>query len=72
MGIRAGELRHRITVQTLQTGGRDEDGFEIDPVWVDYVQIWAKISPLSSRDDITAKPVAQKWWHVWRCVIAWI
>ena len=55
MGIRAGELRHRITVQTLQTGGRDEDGFEIDPVWVDYVQIWAKISPLSSRDVITAQ-----------------
>ena len=55
MGIAAGELRHRVTVQTLQTGGRDEDGFEIDPVWVDYVQIWAKISPLSSRDVITAQ-----------------
>lgn len=54
MGIRAGELRHRVTVQVLQ-GGRDEDGFEIADSWVDYIQLWAKITPLSSRDLMTAQ-----------------
>lgn len=54
MGIKAGELRHRVTVQVLQ-GGRDEDGFEIADGWVDYTQLWAKITPLSSRDLMTAQ-----------------
>ena len=55
MGIAAGELRHRVTIQAYADGGRDEDGFPTPSTWTDYVQLWAKITPLSSRDLIAAQ-----------------
>lgn len=55
MPVHAGELRNRITVQALTDGGRDEDGFEIEPTWADYIKLWAKITPLSSKDLISAQ-----------------
>ncbi|CAM3970203.1 phage head closure protein [Psychrobacter arenosus] len=55
MALRAGELRHRVTIEVYTSGGRDEDGFEIEPQWTEYRKVWAKITPLSSRDVITAQ-----------------
>lgn len=55
MPVHAGELRHRITVQSITDGGRDEDGFEIESAWSDYIKLWAKITPLSSKDLISAQ-----------------
>ena len=55
MGIAAGDLRHRVTIQAYADGGRDEDGFPTPSTWTDYVQLWAKITPLSSRDLIAAQ-----------------
>ncbi len=55
MGIAAGDLRHRVTIQAYADGGRDEDGFPTPSTWTDYVQLWAKVTPLSSRDLIVAQ-----------------
>lgn len=55
MGIAAGDLRHRVTIQAYADGGRDEDGFPMPSTWSDYVQLWAKVTPLSSRDLIAAQ-----------------
>ena len=55
MGIAAGELRHRVTIEQYGGGGRDEDGFEIASTWTKYAKVWAKITPLSSKDLIAAQ-----------------
>lgn len=55
MGQNAGELRHRITIQHYVAGGRDEDGFEIEGSWQEYKQLWAKVTPLSAKDLISAQ-----------------
>lgn len=55
MASLANELRHRVTIEVYTSGGRDEDGFEIEPQWTEYRKLWAKITPLSSRDVITAQ-----------------
>ncbi|WP_291349453.1 MULTISPECIES: phage head closure protein [unclassified Acinetobacter] len=51
----APELCHRITIQHYVAGGRDEDGFEIEGSWQEYQQLWAKVTPLSARDLISAQ-----------------
>lgn len=55
MGVRAGELRHRVTIQSYNSGGRDADGFETPATWVEHTKLWAKVTPLSSKDLISAK-----------------
>lgn len=55
MGQNAGELRHRVTIQHYVAGGRDEDGFEIEGSWQEYKQLWAKVTPLSAKDLISAQ-----------------
>lgn len=55
MGVRAGELRHRVTIQRCISGGRDEDGHVLPSEWVQHKKLWAKITPLSSKDLIGAQ-----------------
>ncbi|WP_105243760.1 phage head closure protein [Psychrobacter sp. Marseille-P5312] len=55
MAIKAGELRHRVTVQSFVSGGRDDDGFDLPSEWIDYKKIWAKITPLSTKDLLSAQ-----------------
>lgn len=55
MGIKAGDLRHQVIIQSRNAGGRDEDGFEIPSEWTEYAKVWAKITPVSSRDLIESK-----------------
>ena len=55
MAIKAGELRHRVTVQSFVSGGRDDDGCELPSEWIDYKKIWAKITPLSTKDLLSAQ-----------------
>ncbi|WP_151724407.1 phage head closure protein [Acinetobacter ursingii] len=55
MGQSAGELRHRVVIQKYQQGGRDEDGFEIEDGLVEYAKVWAKVTPLSAKDLISAQ-----------------
>lgn len=50
----ANELRHRVKIQK-RDAQRDADGFESAASWIDYKTIWAKISPLSAKDLLTAQ-----------------
>ena len=59
MSVSAGELRHRITIQKI-TSGRDEDGYPVSEQWVDYVQLWAKVTHLSGKDLIAAQASQSK------------
>ena len=49
------ELCHRVTIQHYIAGGRDEDGFPIEGSWQEYKQLWAKVTPLSAKDLISAQ-----------------
>lgn len=55
MGIKAGELRHRVIIQRYNSGGKDKDGFELPSQWVEHAALYAKITPLSSNDLISAQ-----------------
>ncbi|MGM8871549.1 phage head closure protein [Psychrobacter sp. 2Y5] len=55
MVVKAGELRHRVTVQRYVSGGRDEDGHQLSGEWLDHRKIYAKVTPLSTKDLLTAQ-----------------
>lgn len=56
MAVNAGELSHRVTIQQYEAGERDDDGFELGSTgWSDYKSIWAKVTPLSTKDLLTAQ-----------------
>ena len=55
MGVRAGQLRHRVTIESYNSGGRDENGFETPATWTEHSKLWAKVTPLSSKDLISAQ-----------------
>ena len=52
--MRAGKLRHRVT---LQAPGLTQDPVsgEMVPGWTDFASVWASIEPLSARDFIAAQ-----------------
>lgn len=52
--MRAGELRHRVLIQKEQKR-RDADGNFEKSDWIDHVSVWAKVTPVSSRDLITSQ-----------------
>lgn len=54
--MRAGELRHRITIQQA-TVTRDGFGAEI-PAWADVATIWAKIETVSGTESVGPEQVA--------------
>lgn len=55
MGVKAGQLRHRVIIEKYDAGGRDDDGFELPSQWSEYLKLWAKVTPLSSKDLIGAQ-----------------
>lgn len=55
MAVNAGELKHRVTIQSRVNGGRDEDGYELPSEWIDYKKAYAKITPLSTKDLLNAQ-----------------
>lgn len=46
----ASELRHKVEIQHKESGGRDEDGFELPNAWKTYKKLWAKVTPVAARD----------------------
>lgn len=50
--MRAGRLRHRVTIQTYQTT-RDAYGAEIKD-WIDGPTIWASVEPINGREYFAA------------------
>ena len=55
MSVRAGQLRHRVTIEKYMKGGRDDDGYNLPSQWVFYRKLWAKVTPLSSKDLMSAQ-----------------
>ena len=55
MAVNAGELKHRVTIQSYVKGGRDEDGYDLPSEWIDYKKAYAKITPLSTKDLLSAQ-----------------
>lgn len=55
MSIKAGELRHRVIIQRYNSSAKDKDGFELPSQWVEHAALYAKITPLSSNDLISAQ-----------------
>ncbi|MBJ9954512.1 phage head closure protein [Acinetobacter bereziniae] len=55
--MQAGKLRHRITIQKLVSGGRDEAGMQTGDVWEDFITVWSDVSDLSTRDIIADRAV---------------
>lgn len=49
MGIPAGKLRHRITIQAKSTG-RDACGGELPAAWTDFASVRASVEPLQGRE----------------------
>ncbi len=54
--MRAGELRHRVTIQKEQGTTRNSKG-ELVPNWVDIVTVWAAVEPLKGREYFDAEQV---------------
>jgi SPP1 family predicted phage head-tail adaptor len=55
MAANAGELRHRVTIQSYVKGSRDDDGYDLPSEWIDYKKAYAKITPLSTKDLLSAQ-----------------
>lgn len=51
--MRAGELRHRVTIQQ-KTFSRDSYGGETI-TWTDVATVWAAVEPISGREYFTAQ-----------------
>lgn len=52
--MRAGKLRHKVTIQAPGLT-QDPVSGEMLPGWTDFASIWASIEPLSARDFIAAQ-----------------
>lgn len=54
--IRAGELRHRVTIQQNNSTSRDAVGAEV-PNWQDVATVWAAVEPLRGREYLESQQV---------------
>lgn len=52
--MRAGKLRHKVTIQSPGPA-QDPDSGDMVPSWTDFASVWASIEPLSARDFIAAQ-----------------
>src|SRR5689334_20690008 len=54
--IRAGKLRHRVTIQSLVAGSpQQKPSGEPDVAWTDLVTCWASVEPLKGRELFAAQ-----------------
>jgi SPP1 family predicted phage head-tail adaptor len=51
--MRAGRLRHRITIQEFRVTGRNVIGGEVKD-WVNVATVWAGIEPIRGREYLAA------------------
>lgn len=54
--MRAGDLRHRITIQTPAETSDTDAGLAAN--WTDVATVWASINPISGREYFTAQETA--------------
>ena len=54
--MRAGRLRHRVTIQQLTAGSPQQNTTgEMDDDWTDFATVWAAIEPIRGRDLVAAQ-----------------
>jgi SPP1 family predicted phage head-tail adaptor len=54
--MRAGRLRHRITLQRLVAGSpQQKPSGEPDVAWADYLSVWASVEPVTGREPFLAQ-----------------
>lgn len=57
MSMKAGRLRHRISIQQKGESQDLSTGEMLVDSWVDFAKVWAAIEPLSARDVLAAQAV---------------
>lgn len=60
--VRAGKLRHRITIQYKSSESPDSAG-NPQPVWADEATVWGSVEPLSGREFFAAQQVNSEVTH---------
>lgn len=59
--MRAGTLRHRVTIQQSVAGSPQQDaGGTPDETWTDYLTTWAEVAPLRGRELLAAQQVSSE------------
>lgn len=58
-GIRAGNLRHRVSLEKRQKVQNPDTG-EITYEWIEIAKPWASVEPLSAREFIAAQATQSK------------
>lgn len=59
--LRAGSLRHRVTIQTLDAESPSQDaGGAPNDTWSDVKTVWAAVEPLRGRELLAAQQVASE------------
>lgn len=61
MPMRAGQLRHRVTIQS-PVQSQNETG-EVELAWVDLCSLWASVEPLTGRELLRADRVESELTH---------
>lgn len=66
--MRAGRLRHRVTIQTRSTTPEADGGQPA--TWTDGATVWAGVEPIAGREmlraDAAAAEVSHRVWMRWR------
>lgn len=57
--ISSGKLRHRITVQKPVEQQNEVTGI-VDTQWIDFINLWASIEPLSAREFVASQSEVSK------------
>ena len=60
--MRAGKLRHRVTIQTRTLGAADSYGHQAK-TWADAATVWASVKPLDGAELFRAQQVQPEVTH---------
>lgn len=52
--MRAGDLRHRVTIRRFSEGVQDPETGDMVSAWQDFAVVWAAVEPFSAREFIAA------------------
>lgn len=52
--MKAGDLRHRITIRRRQSGRQDPETGDLVHGWEDLATVWAQVVPVSVREFLQA------------------
>lgn len=62
--VRIGDLRQRITIETVTLTG--DGGGGVDETWVEVAEVWAAVAPLSGAERVEADAISGRLTHeVW-------